>query len=602
MTWQGWLQILLYLGVLLALVKPLGLYMARVFEGKPIWGMTAIFSPIERLTYRIAGQWPPREMTWRHYAGAVLAFSVVGVLFVYALERAQGMLPLNPQAMAAVSPDLAFNVAASFVTNTNWQNYGGETAMSYLTQMLGLTVQNFVSAATGMAVLVALIRGIARKNAATLGNFWVDLTRGTLYILLPLSFILALLFVSQGVIQNYSAYKDIPLMESASYSTPKLNADGTAAKDAAGKEITEETKVTTQSLPMGPVASQLAIKHLGTNGGGFFNANSAHPFENPTPVTDFLQVLAQTVIAASLCYTFGKMVGDTRQGWAVLAAMLIILVVFIGGAYWAESTANPHLASIGVDQITSDTNPGGNMEGKETRFGIARSAMFAVTTTATSCGAVNAMHDSFMPLGGLMPLAMMQLGEVVLGGVGSGLYGMVILAIISVFIAGLMVGRTPEYLGKKIEAYEMKMAALLILIMPAVVLLFTAAAVILPAGVTAISNPGAHGFSEILYAYSSQANNNGSAFAGLSGNSVFYNLTGGLAMLIGRFWLIVPTLALAGSLAKKRLVPVGPGTLATHTPLFVGLLIGVVLIVALLTFVPALALGPIVEHLQLFAH
>ncbi len=600
MTWQGWLQILLYLGALLLLVKPLGTYMAAVFEGKTIRGVSMILSPIERLMYRIAGQWPPREMNWRSYAGAVLMFSIAGILCVYALQRAQGLLPGNPQGMSAVSPDLALNVAVSFVTNTNWQNYGGEVTMSYLTQMLGLTVQNFVSAATGMAVLVALIRGITRKNALTLGNFWVDVTRGTLYILLPLSCVLALAFVSQGVIQNFASYKNVPMIQSASYNTPKLNADGSVIKDASGKDITEEIKLTTQPLPMGPVASQLAIKHLGTNGGGFFNANSAHPYENPTPITDFLQVLAQTIIAASLCYTFGKMAGDTRQGWAVLAAMMIILVLFIAGAYWAESTANPHLAALNVDQTSTYQNPGGNMEGKEARFGIARSALFAVTTTATSCGAVNSMHDSFMPLGGLMPLAMMQLGEVVLGGVGSGLYGMLVLAIISVFIAGLMVGRTPEYLGKKIEAYDMKMAALLILIMPAVVLLLTAAAVILPQGITAISNPGAHGFSEILYAYSSQANNNGSAFAGLSGNSLFYNITGAIAMLIGRFWLIVPTLALAGSLAKKKLVPAGAGTLTTHTPLFIALLIGIVLIVALLTFVPALALGPIIEHLQLF--
>lgn len=600
MTGYGWLQILLYLAILLLLVKPLGLYMARVFEGRRIWGLSRLFRPVEKGLYRFAGIKPETEMSWQNYALAVLCFSTVGILFTYGLQRLQGVLPNNPQGMTAVAPDLAFNTAVSFVTNTNWQNYGGETSLSYLTQMTALTVQNFISAATGIAVLIALIRGLARHGAQTLGNFWVDLTRSTLYILLPGAVVLALVLVSQGVLQNFDTYKTVPLVQTTSYAQPKLDAQGAALQDAHGTPVTEAFSVTTQQIPMGPVASQLAIKHLGTNGGGFFNTNSAHPFENPNPLTDFLQVLAQTVIAAALCYTFGKMVGDTRQGWAVLAVMLLILTPFIGLAYWAESTPNPHLVSLNIDQQATDLNPGGNMEGKETRFGIARSSLFAITTTATSCGAVNSMHDSYMPLGGLMPLAMMQLGEVVLGGTGTGLYGMLVLAIIAVFIAGLMVGRTPEYLGKKIEAYEMKMAALIILIMPSIVLIFTALAVLLPVGVRAIANPGAHGLSEILYAFSSQANNNGSAFGGLSGNSLFYNITGGIAMFLGRFWIIVPTLALAGSLARKKLIPHSAGTLVTHTPLFVALLTGIVLIVALLTFVPALALGPIVDHLQLF--
>ncbi|HVX85567.1 MAG TPA: potassium-transporting ATPase subunit KdpA [Phycisphaerae bacterium] len=600
MTALGWFQVLLYVGVLLALVKPLGTYMARVFEGQGLFGLDRLLGPIERSIYRVAGVDAASEMRWQTYAGAVLLLSLVGLVFTYGVERLQGILPANPQGMSGVEPGLAFNTAASFTTNTNWQNYGGETTMSYLTQMLGLTIHNFFSAATGIAVLIALIRGLARKSGATLGNFWVDVTRCTLYILLPLSVVFALALVSQGVLQNFSPYKTVPLVQGTSYTQPKLDAAGHTVVDAGGHAISETVAVTTQTLPMGPAASQIAIKHLGTNGGGFFNANSAHPFENPTALTDFLEVLAQTVIAAALCYTFGKMVGDTRQGWAVLAAMLVILAAFIGLCYWAESGANPHLAAMNVDQAATEVNPGGNMEGKEARLGVARSALFATCTTATSCGAVDSMHDSFMPLGGAVPMAMMELGEVVLGGTGTGLYGMLVLAIIAVFIAGLMVGRTPEYLGKKIEAYEMKMAALLILIMPAVVLILTGAAVVLPAGLAGISNPGAHGFSEILYAFASATNNNGSAFAGLSGNTTFYNSSGGVAMLIGRFWTIVFTLALAGSLVRKKVVPAGAGTLPTHTPLFVTLLIGVVLIVALLTFVPALAVGPVVEHLQLF--
>ncbi|MFL6203662.1 MAG: potassium-transporting ATPase subunit KdpA [Thermoanaerobaculia bacterium] len=538
MTANGLLQIGFYFVVLLALVKPLGLYMARVYEGRPS-------NRVELLFYRVTGVRPDEEMDWKVYALCVLLFSVAGWIFLYALQRLQAVLPLNPQGLAAVTPDSSFNTATSFVTNTNWQGYGGETTMSYLTQMLGLTVQSFVSAAAGMAILVAFIRGLARRNAKTIGNFWVDLTRTTLYILLPLSLILALVLVSQGVVQTLSPYKTV------------------------GNQV----------LAVGPAASQVAIKQLGTNGGGFFNANSAHPFENPTPLSGFLEMLSILLIPAALCYTFGRMVGDTRQGWALLAAMTLILLPLLLLCYGAEQA-------------------GGNMEGKEVRFGIANSALWAAATTAASNGSVNSMHDSFTPLGGLVPLFLMQFSEVVFGGVGSGLYGMLVFVIVAVFIAGLMVGRTPEYLGKKIEAYEMKMASLVVLIMPLVVLGFTALAVVVKPGLATIYNPGAHGFSEVLYAFSSQGNNNGSAFAGLGANNPFYNTTGGLAMFFARFWLAIPVLAIAGSLARKKTVPTGPGTLPTHTPLFVVLLIGVVVLVGALTFFPALALGPIVEHLQ----
>jgi K+-transporting ATPase ATPase A chain len=481
--------------------------------------------------------------------------------------------------MAAVTPDSSFNTAVSFASNTNWQGYGGETTMSYLTQMLGLTVQNFVSAATGMAILAAFIRGLARHSAKTLGNFWVDLTRTTLYILLPLSVLLALALVSQGAVQNFSAYRTAALVQ------PTADAEGNAVPE--------------QVLALGPAASQVAIKQLGTNGGGFFNANSAVPFENPTPLSNFLEMLSILLIPAALCYTFGKMVGDTRQGWAVLAAMTVIFIVFLAGAYAAEAAGNPRLAALGADQSNTNLNPGGNMEGKEVRFGVANSALWATATTAASNGSVDSMHDSFTPLGGLVPLVMMHFGEVVFGGVGSGLYGMLAFVIVAVFVAGLMVGRTPEYLGKKIEAYEMKMASLLILIMPLIVLGFTALAVLTEAGKATVYNPGPHGFSEILYAFTSQGNNNGSAFAGLGANNPFYNLTGGLAMLVARYWLAIPTLALAGSLVRKKRVPTSSGTLPTYTPLFIGWLIGIVLIVAALNFIPALALGPIVEHLML---
>lgn len=579
MTVNGVLQIGIFFLALLALVKPLGTYIMRVYSGERVF-LERILGPVEQLIYRFAGVEPSQEMSWKTYAVAMLLFNAAGLLFLYALQRLQGVLPLNPQGFVAVSPDLAFNTAASFVTNTDWQAYGGETTMSHLTRMLGLTAQNFLSAATGMAVAIAFIRGLARHTANTIGNFWVDLVRGTLYILLPLAVVLALLLVSQGVVQTLSAYKTVALLD------PTTNADG--------------QPVTEQTLALGPAASQIAIKHLGTNGGGFFNANSAHPFENPTPLTNFLEMLAEAVIAFSLTYTFGKMVGDTRQGWALLAVMMIILVGSTLVAYVSESAGNPRLAALGVEQTASSLNPGGNMEGKEVRFGIANSALFAVVTTGTSTGAVNSMHDSFTPLGGLVLLWLMQLGEIAPGGVGSGLYGILVFAIVAVFVAGLMVGRTPEYLGKKIEVYEMKMASLIILIMPMVVLSFTALAVVTAAGKASVFNPGPHGFSEVLYAFTSMANNNGSAFGGLNANTPFYNITGGLVMLIGRFWPAVPALALAGSLARKKKVPSSAGTLPTHTPLFILWLLSVILIVGALNFFPALALGPVAEHFLLF--
>ncbi|HMZ96638.1 MAG TPA: potassium-transporting ATPase subunit KdpA [Nitrospira sp.] len=600
MTINGLAQIGLFFLVLAALVKPLGWYMARVYTGQAC-GMDRVMGPFERLIYRVCGVREAEAMNWTSYAVAMLLFNVAGLVALYALQRLQGLLPLNPSAFGAVAPDLAFNTAVSFITNTNWQAYAGESTLSYLTQMLGLTVQNFVSAGTGMAVLVALIRGLTARTASTIGNFWVDLTRSTLYILLPLSAVLALVLVSQGTVQTFGLYHQTALLQPVTYDKPVVDAAGQPVVDEKGVAKMESTTGIEQVLAVGPAASQVAIKHLGTNGGGFFNANAAHPYESPTPLTDFILILAETLIAASLTYTFGMMVGDTRQGWTILAAMLSVLAFFVLGAYWAESAGNPRLTALGVEQNVQIAQSGGNMEGKETRFGVARSALFATVTTATSTGAVNSMHDSFTPLGGLIPLLMMQFGEVILGGVGSGLYGMLVFAIIAVFIAGLMVGRTPEYLGKKIEAYEMKMAALLILIMPIVVLGFTAVAVVTESGTLSILNAGAHGFSEILYAYTSQGNNNGSAFGGLNANTPFYNVTGALAMLVSRFWLAIPTLALAGSLARKKMVPPGLGTLPTHTPLFVVLLIGVVIMVGALTFVPALALGPVVEHLLMVA-
>lgn len=599
MALSDYLQIGIYFVVLILLVKPLGLYMARVYQGESTF-LDRPIRPVERLFYRLLGIDPQDEMDWKTYALALLVFSALSVLVVYLLQRIQGLLPLNPQKFGATTPDLSFNTAVSFATNTNWQNYGGETTLSYLTQMVGLTVQNFVSAAAGMAVLVAFIRALARRQTTKLGNFWVDLTRGTLYILLPLTIIFSLVLVSQGVVQTLAPYKQVTLLQPTSYQLPKLDASGNPVTDSQGNPVMETITQTTQIVAVGPAASQIAIKQLGTNGGGFFNVNSAHPFENPTPLSNFLEMLAILLIPAALTYTFGKMVGSTRQGWAILAAMLLLLWVPLGLALASEQSGNPTLTSLGVDQTASATNPGGNMEGKEVRFGIASSALWATTTTAASNGSVNSMHDSYTPLGGLAALWMMMLGEVSFGGVGSGLYGMLVFVIVAVFVAGLMVGRTPEYLGKKIESYEMKMASILILIMPITVLVLTAIAVMTGAGKATIFNPGAHGFSEVLYLFTSQGNNNGSAFAGIGGNTPFYNLTGGLAMIIGRFFLAVPTLALAGSLAKKKKTPESAGTLPTHTPLFIVWLIAVVILVGALNFFPALALGPIVEHLMLF--
>jgi K+-transporting ATPase ATPase A chain len=595
MTTQSWLLLAVYLVVLLALVKPLGLYMAKLMEA-PRW------QPLARLengVFRVCGI-RHEEMNWRQYALAVMVFSLVGFIVVYGLQRLQLWLPLNPQKLSNITPDSSFNTAISFVTNTNWQGYGGEATMSYLSQMLGLAVQNFVSAAAGIAVVFALIRGFARHSATTIGNFWADLYRVTVYLLLPLSFVLAMVLVSQGVVQNFSAYQEVTTIEPTTYESPKLDAAGQPATDAAGNPVNETVTVTKQTLPMGPAASQIAIKQLGTNGGGFFNVNSAHPYENPTPLSDFLQTLALLLIPAALCYTFGKAVGDTRQGWAVLAAMTVIFVGATIATTSFEQQGNPLLAKLGADQTASALQSGGNMEGKETRYGIGASALWAVATTAASNGSVNSMHDSYTPLGGLVPMWMMQLGEVVFGGAGSGLYGMLVFALLAVFVAGLMIGRTPEYLGKKIEAFDMKMVSIAILMTPALVLLGTAIAVMSSGGKATIFNPGAHGFSEVLYAFSSAANNNGSAFAGLGANTPFYNGWLGVAMWFGRFAVIVPVLAIAGSLAAKKRLAHGPGTLPTHGPLFVGLLVGTVLLVGALTYVPALALGPVVEHLILW--
>ncbi len=567
-------QIFLYMGVLLLLVKPLGNYMAKVYQGEHLF-LSWLLSPIERFIYRFSGINPQNEMTWKVYAVALLLFNFIGLIFVYALQRFQAILPLNPQGLGAVTPDSAWNTAVSFASNTNWQGYGGEVTMSYLTQMLGLTVQNFVSAATGIAVLIALIRGITRHTTQEIGNFWVDITRSTLYILIPLSCVLALVLISQGVVQTFSEYQTVSLVQPSA-------------------------EIKSQVVAVGPAASQIAIKQLGTNGGGFFNVNSAHPFENPTPFTNFLQMVSILLIPAALSYTFGKMVGDTRQGWALLIAMTIIFGLLLGIAVWSEHNGNPMFTAMNIDQTQTDTNPGGNMEGKELRFGIVNAALWATATTAASNGSVNAMHDSFMPLGGLVTMWLMQLGEVIYGGVGSGLYGMLAFVIIAVFVSGLMVGRTPEYLGKKIEAYEMKMASIIILIPVFLVLTGTAIALTSEAGRAAIYNPSAHGFSEVLYAFSSAANNNGSAFAGLSVNTPFYNITLGIAMFIARYWLAIPILAIAGSLANKKKIPASVGTLPTHTPLFIIWVIGVIIIVGALSFLPALALGPIVEHLMIF--
>ncbi len=601
MSANGYLQIGLYFVVLIALAKPLGAYMARIYENEPAV-LNRFCAPFERLIYRLCGVDPSKETGWIEYTVALLVFNLLGGLAVYGLQRLQVNLPFNPAGMAAVSPDSSFNTAISFVTNTNWQGYGGESTMSYLTQMVALGVQNFVSAATGMAVVIALIRAFARQTVQTIGNFWVDMTRTVLYILLPLSLAFALVLVSQGVVQTFSAYPAVPLVESIEYDNPKLDAAGQPIKDEKGNPVTEKATQKDQVIAVGPAASQIAIKQLGTNGGGFFNANSAHPFENPTPLSNFLEVLAILLIPGALCYTFGRMVGDTRQGWAILATMTIVLVSLLAVCLWAEQQGNPLLAKLGVDQATTASQSGANMEGKEVRFGIANSVLWATTTTAASNGSVNAMHDSFTPLGGLVPMWLIQLGEVIFGGVGSGLYGMLMFVVVAVFIAGLMIGRTPEYLGKKIESFEIKMASIAVLVPLFTALLGTAIALMVDAGNAGVANPGAHGFSEILYAFSSASGNNGSAFAGLSANTPFYNTALGIVMFFARYWIIVPVLALAGSVVTKKKVPAGAGTLPTHNLLFVFWLIGVVIVIGALTFFPALALGPIVEQLVLNAN
>src|ERR1700688_3474339 len=598
MTAQALLTIGFFLVVLIAAAYPLAIFVTRIADVRPIRGMAGA---VERFLYRLSGVDPQQDMPWTRYAVALLLFNALGALVVFALQRLQFWLPLNPNAFVNVTPDWAFNTGVSFVTNTNWQGYSGESALSYFTQMAALAVQNFLSAATGLAVAFALIRGFARRSAQGIGNFWVDLTRSTLYILLPLSLVLAVIFMGQGVIQNFDAYKDVSTLESLTYSQPKLDAGGLPLKDAKGDAITETLTTHTQTLAMGPVASQEAINMLGTNGGSFFNANSAHPYENPTPLTNFLQMISMLLIPAALCFTFGRMVGDSRQGWAVFAGMTVIFVVMATVAIWAEQQGNPLFTPLGVDQTQTALQAGGNMEGKETRIGVVASALFATITTAASCGATNAMHDSFTPLGGMVPMWLIELGEVVFGGVGSGLYGMLIFAIMAVFIAGLMIGRTPEYIGKKIESFEMKMTSIVILVTPFLALVGTALAVMAEQGRLGIANPAAHGFSEILYAVSSAANNNGSAFAGLSANTPFYNSLLAVVMWFGRYAFIVPVLAIAGSLAKKKRIEATAGTLPTHGPLFVALLVGTVVLVGALTYVPALALGPVIEHLQLHA-
>jgi len=571
MTFNGWIQIAIYFALISICVKPLGAFMAKVFEGERTF-LSPVLQPVERAIYRICGVNEAEEQHWTTYTVAMLLFSVAGFVSLYALQRLQAVLPFNPQHMGAVSTDSSFNTAVSFVSNTNWQGYGGETTMSYLTQMAGLTVHNFVSAATGIALAIALIRGFARRSAKTVGNFWVDLTRCTLYILLPMSIVMAVALVALGMPQNLDAYTVAHTLDGAK-----------------------------QVIAQGPVASQIAIKQLGTNGGGFFNVNSAHPFENPNAITNLIEMWAILVISAALTYTFGRMVRDTRQGWAIFAVMSVLFLGGLAVVYASESAGNPAFAAVHVDQSASPLQAGGNMEGKEVRFGIANSAIWATATTDASNGSVNSMHDSYTPLGGLIPLLNIELGEIIFGGVGSGLYGMLMFAVVAMFVAGLMVGRTPEYLGKKLEAKEVKMAMLAILILPASILGFTALACVLPAGLAGLNNSGPHGFSEMLYAFTSGTGNNGSAFAGLSANTPFYNTTIGIAMLLGRFAFIVPAMAVAGSLVEKKLVPPSAGTFPTHTPLFVGLLTGVILIVGGLTFFPALALGPIVEHFAMLS-
>ncbi|PMS38374.1 K+-transporting ATPase ATPase A chain [Trinickia symbiotica] len=593
-------QTVLFIAVLIALAIPLGRYMTSVLDGSSL-AVRKIGKPIEYVIYKIAGIDAQAEMSWKAYAVALLLFNALGALAVYGFLRVQQWLPANPQGFGPMTPDAAFNTAISFVTNTNWQDYTPESTVSYLTQMAALTVQNFLSAATGIAVVVALIRGFARHTAKTIGNFWVDLTRITLYILAPLAIVFAVVLIGQGAIQNFKSYEDVPTLQVTTYQVAKTDAQGNPVKDAKGNPVMQDVKADKQTIAMGPVASQEAIKMLGTNGGGFFNANSAHPYENPTPLSNFLQILAMLIIPAALCVVFGRMVGDRRQGYAVLAAMTIAFAVACWGEISAEQSGNPVFTSLHVDQSASTLSAGGNMEGKETRFGIAQTGIFTVATTAASCGAVDAMHDSLTPMGGFVPLLLIQLGEVIFGGVGSGLYGMLVFALLAVFVAGLMIGRTPEYVGKKIESFEMKMVAIAILITPFLVLVGTSIGVLSPQGTAGISNPGPHGFTEILYAFSSAANNNGSAFAGLSVNTPFYNVLLAIAMWFGRFSSIVPVLAIAGALANKKRLAATAGTLPTHGPLFVVLLLGTLVLVGALTYVPALALGPVVEHLQLIA-
>ncbi len=589
------LQISFFIFILVLAAKPLGWYMARVFGEKPFF-LEKWMGPLERSFYRLAGIRPDEEMDWKEYGLSMLLFSALGGLIIYFLERCQAWLPLNPQHFPAVAGDLSFNTAVSFITNTNWQNYGGETTMSYLTQMLGLAVHNFLSAATGIAVLLALIRGLTRKQTDKVGNYWVDMMKITLYILLPLSFIYSGILIWQGVPQSFKPYQKVSLLQPNTYDQAVVDGAGAPVLDKQGKPKMEKVLVKEQAVPLGPVASQEAIKLLGTNGGGFFNTNSAHPYENPTPLSNFLEILSLVLIPTALCFTFGDMVGDRRQGRALLLAMFLLFIPMLLLCVWSEQRGNPVLQNL-----VSSSQSVPNMEGKETRFGIVGSCLFTTFTTTTSCGAVNAMHDSYTPLGGLVPLWMMHMGEVVFGGVGCGLYGMLVFVILTVFIAGLMVGRTPEYLGKKIQAYEMKMATVAILIMPVLVLVYTAIGVITAAGRAGMTNPGPHGFSQVLYAFTSMVNNNGSAFAGLNGNTYFYNFLGGVAMWLGRFWMALPVLAISGSLAAKKIVPSSSGTLPTHTPLFILMLACVVVIVGALTFIPALVLGPVIEHLKMIA-
>ncbi|HZR33035.1 MAG TPA: potassium-transporting ATPase subunit KdpA [Terriglobales bacterium] len=595
MTVNGWLQIAVFFGLVLAVTKPIGIFMARVFSRERTF-MDPVLRPVERLLYLVTGADENHEMRWTEYAVSMLLFSLVPMLLLYLMERIQGFLPFNPQKLAAVPPALAFNTAASFTTNTNWQNYSGETTMSYLTQMAGLAYHNFISAAVGIVLAIAFIRGIARREKETIGNFWVDLVRCTLWVLLPFCLVGSLLLVSQGVVQNLKPYDTVKLVEPQQ--VQKTGPDGKPMVGPDGKPVMDT--VTEQVIAQGPVASQEIIKEWGTNGGGFFNANSAHPFENPTPLSNLIELFSIFAVSSGLTYTLGRMTGSQAHGWAVWAAMAVLFVAGVSTTYWAEARGNPLLPS-GVDQRVNALQPGGNMEGKEVRFGIANTALWATVTTDASCGAINGWHDSFTPLGGLVPLVNIMLSEVIFGGVGAGMYGILIYVVLAVFIAGLMVGRTPEYLGKKIEAYDVKMAMLVVLVFPLVILVFTAISAIKPFGTSSILNPGPHGLSEILYSFTSQAGNNGSAFAGLTTNTLWYNTAGGLTMLIGRFFMIIPMLAIAGNLARKRYVPPSLGTFPVTTPLFTVLLVGVIIIVGALTFFPALSLGPILEHLLMMA-